>query len=71
MNVIEIQLRIERAVSPIAKIAVDRISDDARFIEDLGLDTPSIIESVVVGHEFRGERCVAHRLVLMQRQEGS
>jgi acyl carrier protein len=54
MSANEIRLRIKEAVSRIAGIAVDRIADDARFIEDLGLDSLSIIESlVVVEHEFR------------------
>jgi acyl carrier protein len=53
MSVDEIRLRIKEAVSEIAGIAIDRIPDDARFIEDLGLDSLSIIESlVVVEHEF-------------------
>jgi acyl carrier protein len=56
MSADEIRLRIKEAVSRIAGIAVDRIPDDARFIEDLGLDSLSIIESlVVVEHEFRLE----------------
>ena len=54
MSIDEIRLRIKEAVSRIAGIAIDRIPDDARFIEDLGLDSLSIIESlVVVEHEFR------------------
>ena len=56
MSADEVRLRIEEAVSLIAGIAVDRISDDARFIEDLGLDSLSIIVSLVVGQEFRGGR---------------
>src|SRR5262249_14961323 len=54
MSADEIRYRIKEAVSRIAGISVDRISDDARFTEDLGLDSLSIIESlVVVEHEFR------------------
>jgi acyl carrier protein len=54
MSADEIRSRIKEAVSRIAGISIDRISDDARFIEDLGLDSLSIIESlVVVEHEFR------------------
>ena len=54
MSADDIRLRIKEAVSRIAGIAADRISDDARFVEDLGLDSLSIIESlVVVEHEFR------------------
>lgn len=54
MNADEIRVRIKEAVSRIAGISVDQIADDARFIEDLGLDSLSIIESlVVVEHEFR------------------
>ena len=54
MSADEIRLRIKEAVSRIAGIAVDRIPDHARFIEDLGLDSLSIIESlVVVEQEFR------------------
>jgi acyl carrier protein len=50
----EIRLRIKEAVSRIAGIAIDLIPDDARFIEDLGLDSLAIIESLVdVEHEFR------------------
>jgi acyl carrier protein len=50
----EIRMRIKEAVSRIAGIAIDQIADDARFVEDLGLDSLSIIESlVVVEHEFR------------------
>ena len=61
MSADEIRLRIEEAASLIAGIAVDRISDDARFIEDLGLDSLSIIDSLVFGHEFRGgRRAVTH-----------
>ena len=48
MSADEIRYRIKEAVSRIAGISVDRISDDARFIEDLGLDSLSIIESLVV-----------------------
>jgi acyl carrier protein len=54
MSADEIRVRIKRAVSQIAGIAVDCIPDDARFIEDLGLDSLSVIESlVVVEHELR------------------
>jgi acyl carrier protein len=54
MSADEIRLRIKEAVSRIAGIEVERISDDARFDEDLGLDSLSIIESlVVVEHELR------------------
>jgi Beta-ketoacyl synthase, N-terminal domain len=56
MSADEVRLRIEEPVSLIASIAVDRISDDARSIEDLGLDSLSIIASLVVGQEFRGGR---------------
>ena len=56
MSADENRLRIEEAVSLIAGIAVARIPDDARFIEDLGLDSLSIIASLVVGHEFPGGR---------------
>jgi acyl carrier protein len=54
MNTDLIRLRIKEAVSRIAGISVEKIPDDARFVEDLGLDSLSIIESlVVVEHEFR------------------
>jgi acyl carrier protein len=50
----EIRLRIKEAISEIAGIAIERIRDDARFIEDLGLDSLAIIESlVVVEHDLR------------------
>jgi acyl carrier protein len=50
----DIRMRIKEALSRIAGIDVERISDDARFVEDLGLDSLSVIESlVVVEHEFR------------------
>jgi acyl carrier protein len=50
----EIRLRIKEAISEIAGIAIERIPDDARFIEDLGLDSLAIIESlVVVEHDLR------------------
>src|SRR4051812_21290114 len=54
MHVDHIRLRVKEAVSLISGIAIDRISDDARLVEDLGLDSLSIIESlVVVEREFR------------------
>ena len=41
-------------IGVISGIAIDRIRDDARFVEDLGLDSLSIIESLVaVEQEFR------------------
>jgi acyl carrier protein len=50
----QIRVRIKEAVSRIAGIAIELIPDDARFIEDLGLDSLAIIESLVdVEHEFR------------------
>ena len=50
----EIRLLIKQAISEIAGIAIERIPDDARFIEDLGLDSLAIIESlVVVEHDLR------------------
>jgi hypothetical protein len=56
MSADEIRLRIEEASGLVAGIAVDRASDDAWFIEDLRLDSLSIIESLVLGHGRRGER---------------
>jgi acyl carrier protein len=54
MSVELIRLRIKEAVSRVAGIHIDLIQDDARFVEDLGLDSLSIIESLVaVEHEFR------------------
>jgi|SwirhisoilCB2_FD_contig_31_23063818_length_392_multi_4_in_0_out_0_1 acyl carrier protein len=54
MSTDELRLRIKEAVSRIAGIAVDLIPDDARLVEDLGLDSLAIIESLVyVEHEFR------------------
>jgi acyl carrier protein len=54
MRADEIRLRIKEAVSRIAGISIEEITDDARFVEDLGLDSLSIIESlVVVEQEFR------------------
>jgi len=53
MNTAEIRLRVKEAVSRVAGIAVERIPDDARLVEDLGLDSLSVIESlVVVEHAF-------------------
>jgi acyl carrier protein len=53
------RLRVKEAVSRIARIAIDRIADDARFVEDLGLDSLSIIESLlVVENEFRLQAAV-------------
>jgi acyl carrier protein len=50
----DIRIRIKEAVSRIAGIDIARIADDARFVEDLGLDSLSVIESlVVVEHELR------------------
>ena len=79
MSADEIRYRIKEAVSRIAGISVDRISDDARFIEDLGLDSLSIIESlVVVEHEFRLQpqqedmetrvKCIEDAVQLVQSQ---
>ena len=54
MNNDEIRLLIKQAVSRVAGIAVEGIPDDARFVEDLGLDSLSVIESlVIVEHELR------------------
>ena len=54
MNTNDIRLRVKEAVSLVSGITIDRISDDARFVEDLGLDSLSVIESlVVVEREFR------------------
>jgi acyl carrier protein len=54
MNTEHIRLRVKEAVSLVSGITIDRISDDARFVEDLGLDSLSVIESlVVVEREFR------------------
>jgi acyl carrier protein len=54
MNTDDIRLQVKKAVSLVSGITIDRISDDARFVEDLGLDSLSIIESlVVVEREFR------------------
>jgi acyl carrier protein len=54
MSTDEIRLLIKQAVSQVAGIAVDGIADDARFVEDLGLDSLSVIESlVIVEHELR------------------
>jgi acyl carrier protein len=75
----EIRSRIKEAVSRIAGICIDGISDDARFIEDLGLDSLSIIESlVVIEHEFRLQpqqediekriRCIEDVVLLVQSE---
>jgi acyl carrier protein len=54
MSTDEIRLLIKQAVSRVAGIALDGIADDARFVEDLGLDSLSVIESlVIVEHELR------------------
>jgi acyl carrier protein len=54
MSTNQIRLRIKEAVSRISGIPVENIPDDARFVEDLGLDSLAIIESLVhVEHEFR------------------
>jgi len=44
---IHIQIRIKEAVSRISGIAIDPIQDHHRFVEDLGLDSLAIIESLV------------------------
>jgi acyl carrier protein len=54
MSDYDIRIRIKEAVSRISGIAIDQIQDNHRFIEDLGLDSLAIIESLVdVEHEFR------------------
>ncbi len=54
MNTDHIRLRVKEAVSLVSGITIDKIADDARFAEDLGLDSLSVIESlVVVEREFR------------------
>jgi acyl carrier protein len=54
MSTDEIRLLIKQAVSRVANIDIEGISDDARFVEDLNLDSLSVIESlVIVEHELR------------------
>jgi acyl carrier protein len=54
MNTNEIRVLIKQAISRVTGIAVEGIADDARFVEDLGLDSLSVIESLVlVEHELR------------------
>ena len=56
MNDEHIRYHIRKAVSVVSGITIDRISDDARFDEDLGMDSLSIIESLVLlEREFKLE----------------
>jgi acyl carrier protein len=47
MNVNEIRARIKEAIAKVSKIDPQTINDSASFHEDLGLDSLSILETIV------------------------
>ena len=54
METEQIRQRIKHAISRIAGVDIANVADNARFVEDLGLDSLSIIESfVAVERDFR------------------
>jgi acyl carrier protein len=54
MQTEEIRSKIKKIVANVANLSLDDISDDASYIEDLGLDSLSALEVMVdVDYEFQ------------------
>ena len=54
MNTEEIRLKVKEIIADVADLEVDDIADDARFVEDLDLDSLAMLEmGVDVDYAFK------------------
>lgn len=54
MDIVEVRAKIKEIISNVADIAPEEIADNATFMEDLGLDSLSLLEiGVDMDYEFK------------------